>query len=205
MKNTYNIDLNKINFDKMDGLIPCIVQDYCSKEVLMLGYQNREALEKTLEIEKVTFWSRTKKRLWTKGETSNNFLKVINIKIDCDQDTILIKVKAPTETCHKNQFSCFGEKTTDINFLTELTEVIKDRQINGDKESYIKSLFNYGLDRIAQKVGEEAVETVIEAKNNNKQDFIYESSDLLFHLLILCTAKDVSIEDLIEELQKRVK
>mgnify|MGYP000845258150 CR=1 FL=1 len=195
----------KIDFLKGDGLVPVIIQDITTKNILMLGYMNKEAYEKTLEINKVTFFSRSKNRLWTKGEESGNFLLVEDIKIDCDNDSLLIKVSPQGPTCHKGSDTCWNENNAQsFGFLTELEEVIKDRRENSDSSSsYVASLFEKGINKIAQKVGEEAIETVIEAKDSNDNLFLNESADLLFHYLILLQAKGFLFNDIIEILKKR--
>jgi len=195
----------KLDFLKGDGLVPVIIQDITTKNILMLGYMNKEAYEKTLEINKVTFFSRSKNRLWTKGEESGNFLLVEDIKIDCDNDSLLIKVSPQGPTCHKGSDTCWNENNAQsFGFLTELEEVIKDRRENSDSSSsYVASLFEKGINKIAQKVGEEAIETVIEAKDSNDNLFLNESADLLFHYLILLQAKGFLFNDIIEILKKR--
>ena len=197
----------KPNFSKnTDGLIPAIIQDAITKSVLMLGYMNQEALDITQETGNITFYSRSKKRLWTKGEESGNFLELINLKIDCDQDTILIQANPKGPTCHKGTDSCWGEKNeSQFGFLTELEKIISQRKNNNDDNSYISSLFKKGINKIAQKVGEEAVETVIEAKDENSELFLNESADLLFHYLILLNAKGFSLKDVEEILVNRKK
>ena len=192
-----------LNFQKLNNLVPAIIQDFRTKQVLMLGFMNEEAYEKTLKTKKVTFWSRTKKRLWTKGEESGNYLDVIDIKKDCDNDTLLILAKPVGDTCHKNIYSCFGAKESDILFLEELYDVISERKKSKNKNSYVNSLFEKGLDKIAQKVGEEATEVVIASKNKNKKEFISESADLIFHLLILLNVKGTKLNDVVEELVSR--
>jgi len=200
-----NIDLKTLNFEKSGGLISAVVQDVASGAVLMVGFQNRDAVEKSLKTGKVTFFSRTKNRLWTKGEVSKNFLEIVDATVDCDSDAILWTVRAPAETCHAGKFSCFGKKIADVNFLTELAGIIRTRKIAGNKNSYIRKLLNRGLDRIAQKLGEEAIETVIAAKNTDDAEFISESADLLFHFLILCEAKNIPLQKIIEDLKNRQK
>ncbi|QBA64210.1 bifunctional phosphoribosyl-AMP cyclohydrolase/phosphoribosyl-ATP diphosphatase HisIE [Muriicola soli] len=196
----------KVNFDKdQDGLVPAIIQDVTTGSVLMLGYMNKEALDKTVESGKVTFYSRSKKRLWTKGEESGNFLHVEDIRPDCDNDTLLIKVLPQGPTCHKGTDTCWGtENKATYGFLSELENIIANRQNNarGDK-SYVASLFESGINKIAQKVGEEAVEVVIEAKDTNDELFLNESADLLFHYLILLRAKGFDLHAVAEVLQKR--
>ena len=196
-----NIDFKK---DK-DGLVPAIVQDVNTKNVLMLGYMNEEALEKTKETGKVTFFSRSKQRLWTKGEESGNFLNLVEIKVDCDNDTLLVFVTPQGPTCHKGADTCWGEKNvSEMAFLTQLEQVIANRRSNPENEkSYVASLFRSGINKIAQKVGEEAVETVIEAKDDNDDLFLNESADLLFHYLILLQAKGFTLSDVIKLLESR--
>lgn len=198
-----NIDFSK---DK-DGLVPAIIQDAETRNVLMLGYMNEEAYQKTMETKKVTFFSRSKQRLWTKGEESGNFLNLIDMKIDCDQDTLLITVNPQGPTCHKGTDTCWGEKNSgNFSFLASLEEVIKDRRANPENEkSYVASLFRSGINKVAQKVGEEAVEVVIEAKDENDDLFLNESADLLFHYLILLQAKGFGLEDVLEVLRGRHK
>jgi len=200
----FNIDFSKIDFQKMDGLVPAVVQDVNSLQVLMVGFMNKEALEKTLETGKATFFSRTKQRLWTKGEEeSGNFLYVKEVKSDCDNDTLLILVDPVGETCHLGQKSCFGTEPTSLYFLSSLEQVIRDRKKNLPQDSYTTELFSQGLNRIAQKVGEEAVETVISALAQDKEKFVSESADLLFHWLVLLEAKESSFKEVLDELQKR--
>lgn len=196
----------KLDFDKMGGLIPAIIQDSCTGKVLMLGFMNEEALAKTQEIGKVTFFSRTKNRLWTKGETSGNFLNVVSISADCDNDTLLIKVKPVGPVCHTGSDTCFGETNeTDLFFLSYLQDFIDRRKQEMPEGSYTTSLFKKGVNRMAQKVGEEAVETVIEATNGTDEGFLYEASDLIYHLIVLLTSKGHRIEELAQELKKRHK
>ena len=187
----------ELNFSKnKDGLIPVIIQDSISKTVLMLGYMNDEAVRKTMKTGNVTFYSRTKKRLWTKGEESGNFLRLVNMKVDCDNDTILIYVKPEGPTCHLGTDSCWGEKNlSKFGYLSQLEEIIAERKKDDKKNSYVASLFREGINKIAQKVGEEATETIIEAKDENKQLFLNESADLLFHYLILLQAKGFRLSD----------
>lgn len=194
-----------IDFDKMGGLVPAIIQDALTKNVLMLGFMNKEAYQKTLDTKKVTFWSRTRNCLWTKGETSGNVLEVIDIKVDCDQDTLLVLVHPQGPTCHLGTDTCWGEenKLNPISFLSELQQFIERRHHDMPEDSYTTSLFKKGVNKMAQKVGEEAVETVIEATNGTNEQLIYESSDLLYHLIVLLTAKGLSIEDVVGELVKR--
>ena len=196
----------KLDFEKMGGLIPAIIQDSCTGKVLMLGFMNEEALAKTEEIGKVTFYSRTKNRLWTKGETSGNFLNVVSIAADCDNDTLLIKVKPVGPVCPTGSDTCFGEiNDTDLFFLSYLQDFIDKRKAEMPEGSYTTSLFKKGVNRMAQKVGEEAVETVIEATNGTDEGFLYEASDLIYHLIVLLTSKGHRIEELAQELKKRHK
>lgn len=193
------------NFSKsQNGLLPAIIQDSVTKTVLMLGYMNKEAFQKTKETEQVTFYSRSKKRIWVKGEESGNFLKLVKIKVDCDQDAILITANPQGPTCHKGTDSCWGETNqSHYGFLTELEEIITKRKKTNDDNSYVASLFREGINKIAQKVGEEAVETVIEAKDENSELFLNESADLLFHFLILLKEKGFSLNDVEAVLKDR--
>jgi phosphoribosyl-AMP cyclohydrolase / phosphoribosyl-ATP pyrophosphohydrolase len=198
----------KINFNKTaDKLIPTIIQDNETKNVLMLGYMNQEAFDKTLETNKVTFFSRSKNRLWTKGEESGNFLNLISIKKDCDDDTLLIQVNPVGPTCHTGSDTCWQETNNqEYGFISKLEKTIKDRKENANPDSsYIASLFAKGFNKIAQKVGEEAVEVVIEAKDSNDDLFLSESADLLFHYLILLQAKGFQLNDVISVLKQREK
>ena len=195
----------KIDFEKMDGLVPAIIQDANTKNVLMLGFMNEEAYEKTLETRHVTFWSRTRQTLWTKGETSGHFLNLVDMKIDCDNDTLLVRVNPIGPTCHTGTDTCWGEdnKANPLLFLSELQSFIDKRKQEMPEGSYTTSLFNKGINKIAQKVGEEALETVIEATNGTSDHLVYEASDLLYHLLVMLTEKGLRIEDVALELQKR--
>ena len=194
----------ELDFEKMNGLIPAIIQDNYTQKVLMLGFMNKEAYEKTVETGKVTFFSRTKNRLWTKGEQSGNFLHVVSIKADCDNDTLLIMVHPDGPVCHTGTDTCWGEKNEqDIMFLKELQDFINRRRQEMPEKSYTTSLFNSGVNKMAQKVGEEAVETVIEACNGTDERLIYEGADLLYHLIVLLTYKGYRIEDLARELKER--
>ncbi|WP_298539311.1 bifunctional phosphoribosyl-AMP cyclohydrolase/phosphoribosyl-ATP diphosphatase HisIE [uncultured Aquimarina sp.] len=196
----------EINFNKNnDGLVPAIIQDAITKNVLMLGYMNEEAYQKTLESKKVTFYSRTKNRLWTKGEESGNFLNLVDLKNDCDKDTLLITVNPVGPTCHKGSDTCWNETNEQsFGFLTDLENTIQDRKENQDNEkSYVASLFRKGINKVAQKVGEEAVEVVIEAKDDNEKLFLDESADLLFHYLILLQAKGYKLDDIVKVLKNR--
>ena len=195
----------KIDFEKMDGLVPAIIQDATTKNVLMLGFMNEEAYKKTIETGHVTFWSRSRQTLWTKGETSGHFLNLVSIKNDCDNDTLLVRVNPVGPTCHTGTDTCWGEdnETSPILFLTELQDFIDKRKKEMPEGSYTTSLFNKGINKISQKVGEEALETVIEATNGTDEHLVYEASDLLYHLLVMLTAKGLRIEDVAAELQKR--
>jgi len=197
----------KIDFNKnADGLIPVIIQDATTQKVLMLGYMNAEALALTQTSGKVTFFSRTKNRLWTKGEESGNFLELVSIKEDCDQDTLLIQVNPQGPTCHKGTDTCWEESnTSSFGFLSTLGNTIKERKENNEDDSYVASLFRLGINKIAQKVGEEAVETIIEAKDSDDELFLSESADLLFHYLILLEAKGFSLKDIEQRLASRSK
>jgi phosphoribosyl-ATP pyrophosphohydrolase/phosphoribosyl-AMP cyclohydrolase len=196
----------KPNFDKStDGLIPVIIQDNLTNVILMLGYMNSEAFEKTKKENRVTFFSRSKNRLWTKGEESKNYLTVNSILLDCDEDTLLIKATPEGPVCHTGEDTCFKEKNRSENFLFELEAIILERKNNPSDTSYTSSLFKKGINKIAQKVGEEAVELVIEAKDDNRSLFLNEASDLLYHYLILLQAKDASLKDIITILKERDK
>lgn len=197
----------KIDFNKNDdGLVPAIIQDATTQKVLMLGYMNAEALASTQTSGKVTFFSRTKNRLWTKGEESGDFLELVSIKEDCDQDTLLIQVNPQGPTCHKGTDTCWEESNTSgFGFLSTLGNTIKERKEKDDDDSYVASLFRLGINKIAQKVGEEAVETIIEAKDSDDELFLSESADLLFHYLILLEAKGFSLKDIEQRLASRSK
>ena len=198
-----NIDFNK----NSDGLIPAIIQDAQTKTVLMLGYMNAEALKKTEETKLITFFSRSKQRLWTKGEESGNVLNLVSIKNDCDNDTLLISVNPQGPTCHKGTDTCWAETNTEnYGFISKLENTIEDRRINATgQKSYVASLFEKGINKIAQKVGEEAVEVVIEAKDNDDNLFLNESADLLFHYLMLLQAKGFKLNDVVNILKEREK
>ena len=195
----------KVNFDK-NGLVPAIVQDEKTKAVLMLGYMNTEAIDLTKKNKKVTFYSRSKKRIWMKGEESGNFLEFISMKSDCDNDTLLVRAIPTGNVCHKGDDTCWGEKNFEqISFVTELEEIILNRFNNRNEKSYISSLFSKGINKIAQKFGEEAVELVIESKDEKDELFLNESADVLFHFLILLKAKGFSFTDVIDKLENRKK
>ena len=195
----------EIDFEKIGGLVPAIIQDAKTKTVLMLGYMNKEAYEKTTHTGKVTFFSRSRQCLWTKGETSGNFLELVDIMVDCDNDTLLVKVNPTGPTCHKGTDTCWGEKN-EVNpllFLTYLQDFINTRHEEMPEGSYTTSLFKDGINRMAQKVGEEALEAVIEACNGTNGRLIYEGADMIYHLIVLLTSKGLRIEDLAKELQVR--
>jgi len=196
-----DIDFNK----NKDGLVPAIIQDATTKNVLMLGYMNEDALNKTLQTKLVTFFSRTKNRLWTKGEESGNTLNLVKIKLDCDKDTLLVQVNPKGPTCHKGTDTCWNEEnTSNYGFFSTLERIITERIENKDTQnSYVASLFAKGINKVAQKVGEEAVETVIEAMDNNEELFLYESADLLFHYLMLLQAKGFTLKDIEAQLKSR--
>ena len=195
----------QIDFEKSGGLVPAIIQDSRTKTVLMLGYMNKEAFDRTMETGKVTFYSRSRQCLWTKGETSGNFLTLVDAKVDCDNDTLLIKAIPSGPTCHTGTDNCWGEnnEVNPLLFLTYLQDFINKRHEEMPEGSYTTSLFKDGLNRMAQKVGEEALEAVIEAVNGTNERLVYEGSDMLYHLIVLLTAKGLRIEDLAAELQVR--
>jgi phosphoribosyl-ATP pyrophosphohydrolase/phosphoribosyl-AMP cyclohydrolase len=196
----------EIDFDKVGGMVPVIVQDGESNMVLMLGYMNQEALDRTLETKLVTFFSRTKGRLWTKGERSGNHLHLLSIKLDCDKDTLLIKAAPSGPVCHTGADTCFNETNTSKTlFIDQLRAIIKDRKNNPSDGSYTSSLFAKGINKVAQKVGEEAVEIVIESKDNNKALFLGEAADLLFHYLVLLEAKEIELDEVMQVLIDRHK
>lgn len=195
----------EIDFKKQGGLVPAIIQDNITNKVLMLGYMNEDAYEQTLKTGKVTFWSRSRQCLWTKGETSGNFLNLVSIKSDCDNDTLLVSVNPVGPACHLGTDTCWDEKneTNPLLFLTELQDFINKRHEEMPEGSYTTSLFKDGLNRMAQKVGEEALEAVIEATNGTNERLIYEASDMFYHLIVLLTSKGLRIEDIAKELQVR--
>ncbi len=205
MKELKNISL--IDFEKLGGLVPAVVQDNQTQKVLMVGFMNAEAVNKTLETGQVTFFSRTKNRLWTKGEESGNFLNVVSVLIDCDNDTLLVKANPVGPVCHTGADTCFDEKNTKagVQFLSFLQDLIEKRKLEMPEGSYTTSLFAKGTRKITQKVGEEAVETIIGAMANDDENFIYESADLVYHLMVLLTHKGFRIEDIAKELEKRHK
>ncbi|MDA2921827.1 bifunctional phosphoribosyl-AMP cyclohydrolase/phosphoribosyl-ATP diphosphatase HisIE [Patescibacteria group bacterium AH-259-L07] len=200
------LDIEQLDFEKLDGIIPAIVQDAETKAVLMLGFMDKEALNKTIKNKKVTFWSRTKQKLWEKGETSGNTLEVLSIITDCDNDTLLILAKPQGPTCHTGTYSCFEiEKQGGLEFLQQLYDLIVDRKKDLPKNSYTASLFNQGLKKILEKVEEESGEVVQAAKKESKTRLIEESCDLLYHLFILLVQKKISLNDIIQELKHRKK
>jgi phosphoribosyl-AMP cyclohydrolase / phosphoribosyl-ATP pyrophosphohydrolase len=196
------IDSSNVNFEKSNGLVPCVVQDVTTNKVLMLGFMNPEALAKTLTEKKLTFYSRSKKRLWTKGESSGNFLSLVDVLLDCDNDTLLFKVKPNGPTCHTGSDTCFDEKNQ-TDGLEFLEDIIKKRKANPKAGSYTNQLLDAGINKVAQKVGEEAVELVIEAKDNNRELFLGEAADLMYHYLVLLTAKGYELKDVLSVLRER--
>lgn len=202
-----NSDMEQLDFGKLNGLIPAVIQDNVTQKVLMVGFMNREAILKTETTGKVTFFSRTKNRLWTKGEESGNFLNVVSIHTDCDNDTLLIKANPTGPVCHTGADTCFFEtnKKTGIEFLTYLQDFIDKRKQEMPEGSYTTSLFYDGTSKISQKLGEEAVETIIGAMANDDENFIYEAGDLLYHLIVLLSHKGFRLEDVVQELKKRHK
>jgi len=194
----------KVDFKKYeDGLVPAIVQDETTQKVLMLGFMNEEALNKTMQEKKVTFYSRSRKRLWTKGEESSNFLLLKDIAVDCDNDTLLIKAQPLGPVCHTGADTCWNEKNEKEDFLSHLEDIISLRKKSNDEKSYVRQLFKKGINKIAKKVGEEAVELVIEAKDNNEELFLNEAADLLFHYLVLLNAKGYNLQEVIDVLKER--
>lgn len=192
-----------LNFKKGGGLLPAIIQDALTQKVLMLGYMNEEALRQTIETGQVTFFSRSKNRLWTKGESSGNFLNVVHIKEDCDQDTLLIQVNPTGPVCHTGTDTCFADENKGSDFLFQLEQTIQDRKANPKESSYTTSLLQKGINKVAQKVGEEAVELIIEAKDDDPNLFLGEAADLMYHYLVLLAAKDFELADVMEVLRKR--
>lgn len=208
--NNTTINIDDIDFNKDDGLVPAIIQDADDHRVLMLGYMNRESLEATLEKERVTFYSRSKERLWTKGETSENYLNLVDLQKDCDGDTLLVLARPEGPVCHTGENTCFFEKDfspspSSLDFLLDLESLLEDRKETLPENSYTSSLFQKGIDKIAQKVGEEATETIIASKNSDQDELQYEAADLLFHLMMLLVEKDIKLEELITELKGRHK
>jgi phosphoribosyl-ATP pyrophosphohydrolase/phosphoribosyl-AMP cyclohydrolase len=205
MQKLSEFNYQQVDFDKMDGLIPAVIQDTLTGKVLMLGFMNEEALQKTVQSGKATFFSRSKNRLWLKGETSGNYLNVTHLALDCDNDTLLARALPEGPACHKGNESCFDKDLdqSSAGFLDDLEHLLKSRKADRPEGSYTSSLFNKGIDKIAQKVGEEAVETVIASKNDDEAELIYEASDLLFHLMVLLVEKGVPLRSLLDELWKR--
>ncbi len=201
------IDKTKLDFDKLNGLIPAIILDNSTGAVLMLGFMNQEALDKTLETKLVTFFSRSRNELWTKGETSENYLKLVDIKSDCDNDTLLVYAEPTGPTCHTGDYSCFGidKKDEKLDFLNELFSLIKQRKEELPEDSYTTKLFNRGANRIIQKVGEEAIETVIAAKNRDKEEIVNEVSDLMYHLFVMLAEQGIEFQEIVENLKSRHK
>lgn len=198
------IEIEKINFEKLNGLVPAIIVDQTTDQVLMLGFMNEEALKLTIERQKVVFYSRTKNNIWMKGETSGNFLNVVSIYSDCDDDTLLIRAIPEGPTCHKGNYSCFAEvDEKNILFLNYLFDLIKKRKINKPEGSYTTKLFERGADRIIQKVGEESVETVIAAKNRDRNEIVNEVSDLIYHLMVMLVEQDIDFTEVVSILQNR--
>ena len=199
-----NLEFMELDFDKLDGLVPAIIQDNNTNKVLMLGFMDKEALEKTRETGLVTFYSRTRKKLWTKGEESGNFLKIVEIIPDCDNDTLLVKVNPTGPVCHTGQDTCFNESNSDgISFLLGLQDLIHKRKMEMPPDSYTTRLFEKGMNKIAQKVGEEAVELVIEAMDVNDELLLNEAADLMYHLLVLLSAREKDIRDVLTILEER--
>ena len=196
------INTSTIKFSTTDGLVPCIVQDSETRIVLMLGYMNKEAVEKTIQTDKVTFFSRSKQRLWTKGETSGHFLALSDMKLDCDSDTVLVRAKPAGPACHTGDDTCFKEINTD-RFLFELEKIIQHRKANPQQGSYTNTLLTSGINKVAQKVGEEAVELIIESKDDNRDLFLNEAADLMYHVLVLLTAKGFTMSDVEKVLAER--
>jgi phosphoribosyl-ATP pyrophosphohydrolase/phosphoribosyl-AMP cyclohydrolase len=201
------IELNKLDFDKGGGLLPAVVQDARTRQVLMLGYMDRAALEKTLATKLITFYSRSRQELWTKGETSGNYLHLVDVKSDCDDDTLLVRALPDGPVCHLGTDTCWGEENRydPGTFLKELETLLRQRKTERPEGSYTVRLFDAGIRKIAQKVGEEAVETILEAENGGTKDFLNETADLLYHLLTLLVARDLSLDDVVRVLEERRK
>lgn len=199
------IDISTLNFSKLNGLIPAIIVDSETDKILMLGFMNKQALEKTIQTNKVTFFSRTKNALWTKGETSGSFLIVQNIISDCDNDSIIVYAEPQGPTCHTGNYSCFGLEKNNLKFLGYLNDLIYQRKKDLPEGSYTTELFKSGSDRIIQKVGEEATEVIIAAKNKSRREIIYESADLLFHLMVMLADNEINLTDVVDELKSRHK
>ncbi len=199
----YKERIKELDFAKMGGLVPAVVQDNSTNQVLMLGYMNEDAYLKTCDTGYVTFYSRSRNELWTKGETSGNYLKVEEMAADCDQDTLLVKVTPKGNTCHLGNYSCFAEPRENPRFLLQLEELLYSRKRQMPEDSYTARLFSKGMNKIAQKVGEEAVELVIEAKDNNRELFVNEAADLIYHMLVMIVEKGLTLQDVILELERR--
>jgi len=200
------IKIEEIDFDKLNGLIPAIVVDSSTKDVLMLGFMNKESVKKTIETNLVTFFSRSRKTLWTKGETSGNFLHLVDIKLDCDNDALLVYANPDGNTCHTGDYSCFKiEKNSSLEFLNQLFSLIKKRKVELPEASYTTKLFNDGANRIIQKVGEEAIEVVIAAKNRDRKEIVSEVSDLIYHLFVMLAEQEIELTEVTENLHKRMK
>ncbi len=197
------IKAEELNFEKLGGLIPAVVSDAQTNQVLMLGFMNKEAFTKTIETKRVTFFSRSRNTLWTKGETSGNFLNFVDIKKDCDNDSLLVFARPEGPTCHLGAYSCFGFEKMNIAFLNQLSELIKERKKNLPENSYTTKLFKEGTNRIIQKVGEEAIETVIAATNRNKEEIVNETSDLIYHLLVMLAEQEIELDDVVSKLVER--
>ena len=198
------ININKLNFEKLNGLVPAVIVDNSNNQILMLGFMNKESLDKTLETNLVTFYSRTKKSLWTKGKTSGNYLKLVNILTDCDNDSLLIHAEPHGPTCHTGNYSCFNvDNIKSLNILNELFDLIKERKEKLPENSYTTRLFKEGENRIIQKVGEEAVETVIAAKNKDKNEIINETSDLIYHLFVMLADQGIEFSEVVDKLKER--
>lgn len=198
------ININKLNFEKLNGLVPAVIVDNSNNQILMLGFMNKESLDKTLETNLVTFYSRTKKSLWTKGKTSGNYLKLVNILTDCDNDSLLIYAEPQGPTCHTGNYSCFNvDNIKSLNILNELFDLIKERKEKLPENSYTTRLFKEGENRIIQKVGEEAVETVIAAKNKDKNEIINETSDLIYHLFVMLADQGIEFSEVVDKLKER--
>jgi len=197
------IKAEELNFEKLGGLIPAVIVDSQTNQVLMVGFMNNEAFAKTIETKLVTFFSRTRKELWTKGETSGSFLNLVDIKKDCDNDSLLVFAKPAGPTCHTGDYSCFGVEKTNINFLNQLSELIKERKKNLPENSYTTKLFKEGANRLIQKVGEEAIEIVIAAKNRDKNEIVNETADLIYHLLVMFAEQEIEFEEVVNKLVER--
>lgn len=199
------IDINQINFSKLNGLVPAVIVDSITEQVLMTGFMNQEAYQKTVDTRRVTFWSRTKKSLWTKGETSGNYLELIEVKADCDNDSLLIYAKPFGNTCHTGNYSCFDIEKDNLKFLNQLFRLIQKRKEELPENSYTTKLFREGTDYIIQKVGEEAVETLIAAKNKGKQAIVNEVSDLIYHLFVMLADQNIRLNEVVDKLVERHK